>query len=279
MRPFAQVDVFTAVPALGNPVAVVLEADGLDTAAMARFAAWTNLSETTFVLPPTAGGDYRVRIFTPTTELPFAGHPTIGTCWALLDTSAISPTDGRVVQECAAGPVDLTVADGQVSFTAPRTEIVPDPGGLDRLPGALGGTTPRDPLLMDVGPRWLTARVDPGELDALTPDPAALPALFAECGWDLTLYAVDGDGDGDVVHVRSFFPADGLVEDPVCGSGNVAVAAHLRATGALAGLPTPYRARQGRHRGHDGRITVTADERTIRVGGQAVTVVRGNVAL
>lgn len=275
MRPFAQVDVFTDVPGLGNPVAVVLDADGLDTADMARFAAWTNLSETTFVLPPEGGGDYRVRIFTPSTELPFAGHPTLGTCRALLDAGLVTPRGGRVVQECGAGEVVIDVGDGTLSFTAPRAEVLPAPGGLADLPAALGGVTVQDPLLLDVGPRWLTARLTPDELETLRPDPVALPALFADHGWDLTLYALDGDG----VAVRSLFGAGGLVEDPVCGSGNVAVAAHLRATGALAGLPRPYVARQGRHRGRDGHVVVDAGSDGIRVGGAAVTVISGTVAI
>jgi len=275
MRPFAQVDVFTDVPGLGNPVAVVLDATGLDTEAMSRFAAWTNLSETTFVLPPTGAGDYRVRIFTPSTELPFAGHPTLGTCRALLDAGLVTPRDGRIVQECDAGEVVLDIGDGTVSFTAPRAEVLPAPGGIADLPAALGGIAVHDPLLLDVGPRWLTARVTPDALHDLRPDPVGLPALFAEHGWDLTLYAVDGDE----VHVRSLFDAGGLVEDPVCGSGNVAVAAHLRATGALAALPRPYLARQGRHRGRDGRVVVDASASAIRVGGAAVTVISGTVAI
>jgi PhzF family phenazine biosynthesis protein len=275
MRPFAQVDVFTDVPGLGNPVAVVLDATGLATADMARFAAWTNLSETTFVLPPEGSGDYRVRIFTPSTELPFAGHPTLGTCRALLDAGLVTPRDGRVVQECAAGEVVLDVGDGTVSFTAPRADVLSEPGGIGDLRAALGGVVVHDPLLLDVGPRWLTARVAPAELADLRPDPVALPALFAQHGWDLTLYAIDGDG----VSVRSLFAAGGLVEDPVCGSGNVAVAAHLRATGALAALPRPYVARQGRHRGRDGRVVVDASASAIRVGGAAVTVISGTVAV
>ncbi|MFI7588471.1 PhzF family phenazine biosynthesis protein [Spongisporangium articulatum] len=273
MRSFAQVDVFTTEPGLGNPVAVVLDGSGLSTEAMQRFAAWTNLSETTFVLPPSGEADYRVRIFTPTSELPFAGHPTIGTCWAVLDAGLVKPTDGAVTQECAAGLVPLTVTDGVVTFTAPVAEIRPEPGGLDELAEALSGVRPHAPTLVNAGPPWLTARVTPAELDSLTIDSGLLLRLFAEHGWDLTLYAVDAD---DVVHVRSFFPTDALVEDPVCGSGNVAVAAHRRAT---AGFTGAYASRQGSHRGRDGHLAVSVDADAIRVGGRAVTVVRGTVAI
>lgn len=265
MRPFAQVDVFTVQPGLGNPVAVVLEATGLSPEQLQRFAAWTNLSETTFVLPPTGAADYRVRIFTPTGELPFAGHPTIGTCRALLDAGVIEPAAGAITQQCPAGLVPLSVsADGLITFTAPRAEIRSEPPGLGDLDPIM-----QQPLLVDAGLPWLTTRVTPDQLDNL--DTSGFAALMRAHGWDLTLYAVDGEE----VHVRSFFVADGLAEDPVCGSGNVAVAAHRRAVEDFRGR---YPARQGRHRGRDGRVEVQVDD-AIRVGGHAVTVVRGTVAL
>ncbi len=300
MRPFAQVDVFTVEPGLGNPVAVVLDATGLETEAMQRFAAWTNLSETTFVLPPTGAADYRVRIFTPVHELPFAGHPTIGTCRALIDANVIERAE--IVQECAAGLVELTVQDGLISFTAPVANALPDPPGLDAL-GAAIRIEPRRPILIDSGPHWLTAKVTPTELSAFAPDVDALADLIRTNGWDLTLYAyedededeandteandteaegtctndmhADGADGGRSVEVRSFFVTDTLVEDPVCGSGNVAVAAHRR---ACEGFRGSYRARQGRHRGRDGRITVTVGDR-IRVGGHAVTIISGTATI
>jgi PhzF family phenazine biosynthesis protein len=276
MRAFAQVDVFTSVAGLGNPVAVVLDADGLDDAALARFATWTNLSETTFVLPATRPeADYRVRIFTPSSELPFAGHPTLGTCRALLDAGLVKPSAGRIVQECAAGLVPLELADdGTLTFTAPLADVIPAFGGAQELPAALGGVSPQGLTLVNAGPHWLVGRVSPAELDGLAPDAPALRALFAAHGWDLTLYAVEDDG---TVHVRSFFDAGGLAEDPVCGSGNVAVAAQLRATGATD-VPAAYQSRQGRYRGRDGRLSVHRGEQ-ITVGGHAVTVITGTVTI
>ena len=267
MRPFAQVDVFTSVPGRGNPVAVVLDGSGLDTEQMQGFASWTNLSETTFVLPPTGDADYRLRIFTPNEELPFAGHPTIGTCRALLDTGMMKPQEA-IRQECAAGIVELTVEpegpNGLITFIAPRAAVLPEPPGIGEL-----DPTWQQPLLVDSGPHWLTARVTPAELNDLAT--AAFADLIRRHGWDLNLYAIDGDQ----VEVRSFFLVDGLVEDPVCGSGNVAVAAHRRAVDGFRGI---YQARQGRHRGRDGRLRVTVTDQ-IRVGGHAVTVISGDVTI
>lgn len=265
MRPFAQVDVFTTEPGLGNPVAVVLDASGLDTEHMQQFAAWTNLSETTFVLPPSGDADYRVRIFTPTHELPFAGHPTIGTCHALLDAGMIKKGAATIMQECDAGAVRLTEDDGMITFTAPRAVILPDPPGSKDLDPAL-----HRPLLVDSGPHWLTARATAEQLERL--DTAPLADLIRANGWDLTLYAV---GDDDVVEVRSFFVTDSLVEDPVCGSGNVAVAAHRR---EVEGFTGTYQSRQGRYRGRDGRLSVSVDD-GIRIGGHAVTVITGAVTI
>jgi PhzF family phenazine biosynthesis protein len=280
MRRFAQVDVFTAQAGLGNPVAVVLDADGLDDATMARIANWTNLSETTFVLPPTTpDADYRVRIFTPAEELPFAGHPTLGTCRALIDAGVLRSDQGQWIQECHAGLIPVRRSDGDVlSFAAPEPSITDSPVTDDVLAGILGGVTARDPLLVDVGPIWLTGRMSVDELDGLHPDAVAFfRDLDQKLSTGVNLYAVD---DERTVHVRSFFGGGGglLTEDPVCGSGNAAVGAHLRHTGRSGDFAATYQSRQGRHRGRDGRITVALEER-IWVGGQAVTVVTGTIAL
>lgn len=278
MRRFAQVDVFTTRPGFGNPVAVVLDAEGLDSAAMARFANWTNLSETTFVLPPTVpGADYRVRIFTPAEELPFAGHPTLGTCRALLDAGVL-PDRGRWVQECDAGLIDIAGSGGVLAFAAPPATVTPAPVDAATLAAILGGAAPADPLVVEVGPRWLTGRLDLEALDALRVDPVTyLAELDPKEAIGVNLYAVDGARE---VHVRSFFDAGGVVaEDPVCGSGNAAVAAHLLHTGAVGDVPPTYQARQGRHRGRDGRLQVTpgTSGEPVRVGGAAVTVITGTV--
>ncbi len=280
MRRFAQVDVFSSRPGLGNPVAVVLDAEGLDDEAMARFARWTNLSETTFVLPVTASGaDYQVRIFTPSLELPFAGHPTLGTCRALIDAGVLPgrPAGGQWVQQCGAGLITVRPGDdGSLSFGAPPAEVSPSPL-TDVLLKRMLGVAPSDPLMIDIGPRWLTARISPAELDELVPDGAAFLAAFdPQVDTGINLYAVDGDRN---VHVRSFFEADGtFTEDPICGSGNAAVGVHLLSTGHAGDVPATYQARQGRHRGRDGRITVTLGD-PVRVGGAAVTVVSGTVAI
>jgi PhzF family phenazine biosynthesis protein len=281
MRKFAQVDVFTADPGLGNPVAVILDADGLDDVTMARIANWTNLSETTFVLPPTTpDADYRVRIFTPAHELPLAGHPTIGTCRALIDAGLIAaqPERGHWIQECLAGLITVEAGGNDIlSFAAPQAQIGDSPLDTGELAQILGGVVPVDPLLVEIGPLWLTGRVTPTELDSLQIDGEAFLVGLDPKRWTgLNLYAVDDDRQ---VLVRSFFDGAGaLTEDPVCGSGNAAVGAHLQHTGHAADVPRTYQARQGSHRGRDGRITVTLDER-IWVGGQAVTVVTGTIAI
>ncbi|MBT0772265.1 PhzF family phenazine biosynthesis protein [Kineosporia sp. J2-2] len=276
MRRFAQVDVFTARPGRGNPVAVVLDAEGLPDEEMQRLAHWTNLSETTFVLPPTRPeADYRVRIFTPDRELPFAGHPTIGTCQALWDDGQLGPGPSWV-QECAAGPVEVRrLDDGALAFAAPAPVLVEPLADEELLARALGGVRPHRPTLIGIGPVWLTGRVTPAELDALDLDAAAFREL-AEVTPDVTLYAVDQAGD---LHVRSFFRVDGgIAEDPVCGSGNACVARHVQLTAPDARLDGGYRAFQGRHRGRDGRITVELGERNW-IGGRAVTVVSGTIAV
>ena len=267
---------FTAVPGMGNPVAVVLDAEGMDDAAMARFANWTNLSETTFVLPPTtAEADYRVRIFTPSEELPMAGHPTLGTCWALLDAGVI-PDRGHWVQETAAGLIEIRgTADGGLSFGAPVAVISEPPIEVAALHRILGGAEPAEPMLIDVGPRWLTGRLDLAGLDAVQVNPVDfLATIDPRLSTGINLYAVDGEQQ---VHVRSFFDSGGAVtEDPVCGSGNAAAGVHLLRAGRAGDVPATYQARQGSHRGRDGRIQVTPGER-VWVGGQAVTVITGTV--
>lgn len=278
MRRFAQVDVFTARVGFGNPVAVVIDGEGLTDDEMARFANWTNLSETTFVLPPTtAEADYRVRIFTPSEELPMAGHPTLGTCRALIDAGVI-PNRGHWMQETAAGLIEIRASDGGVlSFRAPTAAVSDSPIELTALTRILGGIEPADPMLIHVGPYWLTGRLDLADLDALRIDPTDfLETIDPKLATGINLYAVD---DERQAHVRSFFDGGGtLVEDPVCGSGNAAVGVHLIQTGRAGDVPATYQARQGSHRGRDGRIQVTPGDR-VWVGGQAVTVLTGTATL
>ncbi len=274
-RKFAQVDVFTAVPYKGNPVAVVLDGEGLSDAAMQGFANWTNLSETTFVLPASdPAADYRVRIFTPKAELPFAGHPTLGTAHAVLEAGLAQAKEGRLVQQCAVGLVDLTVGEGGLSFKLPRyalTELA-DPEATAWIGAAVQGAA----QAVDVGPVWLVAQLaEVAALENLNHDAARLADFYVPKGMTgATLFAVEGDH----VVVRSFAPGDGIAEDPVCGSGNGAVAAFRLAAGQV-GDGDSYVASQGRQMGRDGFVSIRIDGADVHVGGQCVTCVSGTVTL
>jgi PhzF family phenazine biosynthesis protein len=281
-RAFKQVDVFTNVPLLGNPVAVVLDGAGLSDAEMQRFANWTNLSETTFVMPPTqVGADYAVRIWTPRQELPLAGHPTLGTGFAVLEAGLVTPKNGILVQECAVGLVELAVGDDWrtvgLSFRLPRYA---QHGAVDAdiVIAAIGGTALMAcaPAVVDVGPHWVIAELVSAEaVMQLTPD---LPAIAAynerTATTGLTVFAQSGDG----LVVRSFAPADGIAEDPVCGSGNGAVAAFRLNAGAI-GDGAHYTARQGAAMGRDGYVQVRIAGADIHIGGACVTCVDGCVNL
>ncbi len=272
-RAFKQVDVFTSVPLLGNPVAVILDAEGLDAVQMQAIANWTNLSETTFVFPARdPAADYYVRIFTPRTELPFAGHPTLGTAHAVLEAGFCMPTDGLLMQECAVGLVEVTVKGGGNSFRLPRYSF-DDAPDVEALVAATDATPVAPPQIVDVGPRWVIM-----ELDSATTVETLAPQLSALADYDranattgLTVFARGGAGD---ITVRSFAPTDGLAEDPVCGSGNGAVAAYRLRTGQVISGDT-YLASQGRQVGRDGRVSVRINDGDILVGGQCVTCVDG----
>ncbi|NIA52096.1 PhzF family phenazine biosynthesis protein [Massilia sp. TW-1] len=287
--PFKTVDVFTAVPFMGNPLAVVFDADDLSTAQMQRIANWTNLSETTFVLRATQPGvDYRVRIFTPGAELPFAGHPTIGTAHALLEAGRIAPRDGALVQECAAGRVALAVRhadDGArwLSFDLPPPAITPlDAAHADDLAHMLG--TPlapgAQPCLVDAGPRWVVAQLpDATAVLAAAPDLQRMKANDLRDGHTgVLVFGPHAAGSKARIEVRAFAPAHGIAEDPVCGSGNGAVAAYLRHTGQLDTFGRDYIASQGAALGRAGFLKLSIDAAVIRVGGNAVTCVDGHLA-
>lgn len=269
-RAFKQVDVFTVRPYYGNPVAVVLDAEGVSTEEMARFARWTNLSETTFVLPPAEGGDYRVRIFTPTTELPFAGHPTLGTCHAWLEAGGV-PAGEDVVQECGAGLVRVRREEGRLAFAAPpliRSGPV-DEADVQHAADVL--RIPREAIVdaqwADNGPGWMAVLLRSAE------DVLALEPGFVD--FDL---GVVGPGGTEDWELRAFFPLNGAtVEDPVTGSLNASVAGWLLETGRAT---APYVAAQGTAMGRAGRIHVAVDaEQTLWVGGSTVTCISGEVAL
>ena len=274
-RAFKQVDVFTAVPLKGNPVAVVLDGEGLSDAEMQIFANWTNLSETTFVLPASdPAADYMVRIFTPKAELPFAGHPTLGTAHAVIEAGLASPKDGRLVQECAVGLVELTVGESSLSFKLPRYSLseLTDPEATAWIGAAVKGAA----QAVDVGPIWLVAELaEVSALENLTPDLARLAAYYEPLGYTgATLFATDGEH----VVVRSFAPADGVPEDPVCGSGNGSVAA-FRLLAGQVGDGDSYIASQGRQVGRDGKVSVRIEGADVHIGGQCVTCISGTVSL
>lgn len=275
-RPFAQVDVFSRVPFAGNPVAVVLDANGLSTEEMQHFARWTNLSETTFVLEPTAPeADYRVRIFTPVAELPFAGHPTLGTCHAWLEASPSPAAGGSpVVQECAAGLVRVRRTEGGLAFAAPpllRSGPVDD--ALLAHLGAILGVEPEDIVdaqWVDNGPGWVAVLLESADaVLALRPGPVDL---------DVGVVGPLPEHVGEALEVRAFFPKDGAtVEDPVTGSLNASLAEWLIRTGRVK---APYVARQGTALGREGRVHISRDsDGEIWVAGATSTHIEGQVEL
>lgn len=267
---FKQVDVFTAKPFYGNPVAVVIGAEGLDTAAMQRIAAWTNLSETTFLLPPTQPStSYKLRIFTPRQELPFAGHPTVGSAHAAIESGFAKAVGGKMRQECGAGVLDLTVEGNRIFVNAPQPK-------LSEVQAPLFGKGRA--IRVDVGPIWIVADLgDAKAVDGLKPDMAAISALSRELkASGATVFGRTGDASAPL-HVRSFAPAQGIPEDPVCGSGNISVAAYLRETGLLKEFGSSYTARQGMQVGRDGRVQVRVSADAIQIGGEAVTCVDGKL--
>ncbi|MEV4223988.1 PhzF family phenazine biosynthesis protein [Nonomuraea sp. NPDC049725] len=274
-RPFRQVDVFTSTPYGGNPLAVVLDAGGLTGEEMQRFAHWTNLSETTFLLPPAdPRADYRVRIFTTTSELPFAGHPTLGTCHAWLEAGGV-PRDSRtVVQECGAGLIRVRGDDrGDLAFAAPpllRSGPV-DETLLTGLAAALG--IARDDVVdaewADNGPGWVALLLRDADA-VLALRPGRVPV-------DVGVAGPHPAGSPYAYELRAFCPHDGgTTEDPVTGSLNASVAQWLLRTGRVT---APYTVSQGTALGRAGRVRITAEGDDVWVGGSVVTRVSGHVSL
>lgn len=270
-RPFRQVDVFTHTAYLGNPVAVVLDADGLSDDEMRRIARWTNLSETTFVLAPTRGdADYRVRIFTPGAELPFAGHPTLGTCHAWLEESGTDEPE-VVVQECAAGLVAIRPTAHGLAFAAPP--LVRSGAVDDSLVQDVVTAFELDPASVvaaewvDNGPGWLALL-----LDRAATVQACRPRWIDQ---HVGLVGPHPPGSAAAIEVRAFFPQDGaLAEDPVTGSLNASVAQWLLRTGHLK---APYVATQGTALGRAGRVYITEGDGAVWVGGGTVTCIEGTI--
>ena len=286
--PFKQVDVFTQKPFWGNPIAVVIGAEMLATAEMQRIAAWTNLSETTFLLPPSSNqADYRLRIFSPKQEMPFAGHPTVGSAHAVIESGYATSTDGKLRQECLAGILDLAVNETalgkQIFVQAPQPTITAMSGALTTaLMGALAVVPASgiEFLRIDLGVVWIVADVgDAGSVAALRPDMAAVAKLSTSINaTGVTVFGRAADGIS-ALHVRSFAPSQGIPEDPVCGSGNASVAAFLLHTGKLNDFGSKYVARQGMQVGRDGQVAVRVDGDRIWIGGYAVTCVDGSLRI
>lgn len=285
-RRFMQVDVFTSRPGLGNPVAVVLDAEDLGDEDMQTFARWTNLSETTFVLPATdPAADYRLRIFTPRAELPFAGHPTLGSVFAAARAGLIDASKGRWTQQCGVGLVTLT-GDGAQAFmlSAPQPAVSElDCAENRELLAALGVAHVQAVAQVDIGASWITVQLSGArQVLTLTPDMSRIAALSAaRKATGVTVfgaYSVDGTegtggSDAASFEIRSFAPLHGVDEDPVCGSGNAAVALLLRRLGRAA----DYQARQGRAIGRDGFIRIEYRDGQTLVGGRCVAVVEGTL--
>ena len=276
-RRYAQVDVFTAEPMRGNPLAVVIDGSGLDDAEMARFARWTNLSETTFLLPPThPEADYRVRIFTPGGELPFAGHPTLGSCHAWLRAGNRPRDPAQIVQQCEVGLVPVRrEASGRLAFAAPPTSVKPvEAELLQRLCPALG-VEPAQVL----GAAWLSNGFPQLALEldraatvlALEPDHAAIKSI-AKVGV-VGRHAPGHDAD---VEVRFFAAQIGINEDPVTGSLNANLGRWMIGNGRL---PKRYVAAQGTCMERAGRVFLEDDGRQLWVGGDVADLITGSVTL
>ena len=305
-RPFKQVDVFTAEPYLGNPLAVVLDGAGLDDAQMQRFARWTNLSETTFVLEPTAAGraagaDYRVRIFTPGGELPFAGHPTLGSCHAWLQAGGQPQAADVITQECQVGLVKIRRDGQRLAFAAPPLQRSnPAPALLAQVSQALG-LRPAQIVaaqLLDNGPVWLGLWLDSSDsVLALTPDHARLKTLGQKVGVAGTYTAqhatpliarsnrearafaghTEPAAAAPDLEVRAFAAPIGINEDPVTGSFNASLAQWLIADGLA---PARYLAAQGSCLDRAGRVHIERDAGgQVWVGGESVTCIDGTVTL
>ncbi len=284
-----QVDVFTKRPGFGNPLAVVLVGEGIDDVSMQRFAAWTNLSETTFLLPPTDDrADYRVRIFTPRQELPFAGHPSVGSAYAALHAGMIEPRDGTLVQQCAAGllpmRVEGRVGNWKVHVRAPearqRVAKEHELRLLSPIFPALAQSMLARAVVVDNGPAfWIVALPDEASVRTLIPELAAMASLCETSACvGVAIYAPTDSGSSEHLVVRVFCPADGIAEDPVTGSANAAIASVLYGNGQLAHLGNPYRASQGRELGRDGIVEVSVeDDGAVWIGGESVIVIDGTL--
>ncbi|MEL5416871.1 PhzF family phenazine biosynthesis protein [Serratia nevei] len=289
-RAYKQVDVFTRTPLQGNPVAVVLEAEGLSSAQMLALARWTNLSETTFVLKPThPAADYKVRIFTTEKELPFAGHPTLGTAHALLEAGLTPKRPGMVMQECGVGLVAVDIQpEGTLAFAAPEVELRPMAAEeTERLMAALRpavmAASPL-PVIAEMGIRWLMVRLpDAQSCLAVTPDQATIKRLQTSCNVDgVVIYGACSATEPADYEMRAFMVECGaLIEDPVTGSANACLARLLKANHFPDGSQTAqgYQVRQGTQLNRDGRVSVRFIDGEPWIGGQCRTLIDGTLGI
>jgi len=283
---YLQLDVFPASPGGGNPLGVVIDARGLSDAEMQRIAAWTNLVETTFLLPPdNSAANYHLRIFTPTAEIPFAGHPTVGSAHAALDTGFAQASDGKLLQQCKAGLLPILVAregDARViSVQAPPARILREGEEDGALRAALGlrelGRLP--PAFVEGGRRWWVAELaNERAVRELQPNHTAIKALArADACLGLCVFARCVERDYNLV-VRAFPAGAGIVEDPASGAANGLIAAYIAQRESHGELARGYRVSQGREMGHDAALIVRIDgDGAVWVGGRTDTIVEGKI--
>ncbi|KRA53363.1 phenazine biosynthesis protein PhzF family [Pseudoxanthomonas sp. Root65] len=288
LRRYVQLDVFADRPGAGNPLAVVLDAAGLDDAAMQAIARWTRLPETTFVFAPTQpGASYAVRMFSPRREVPFAGHPSVGTAHVVLDAGLATPLDGLLMQEGAVGVLPLRVDDAGTSRTiavrTPRAQVVRvgEPTTDDALRAALANLPAGDlpPALVDGGRRWWLSEVrDEATLRGAKPDWDAIGALArATESMGVCAYARTPGQDYDLA-VRAFVGAPAAFEDAASGAANATLAAWLASRDALPGRDGRYTVSQGREVGYDARLQLRVDEAgDVWSGGHVRTILTGQI--
>lgn len=285
IRRYAQLDVFAPRAGTGNPLGVVVDAQDMDTTSMQALAAWLNLSETIFFLPPDAGADYRIRIFTPGTELPFAGHPSVGAAWFVTTHGLATPRNGRLLQQCAAGLLSADVGSDlqrpSIRLRSPRGRL------LDATPGTLPAELAavarpgHTAELWNNGPSWWLLEADSAEqLRNLRPDFGAITAWTnATAATGVAVFAHE-QSPGHHLAVRAFCPGDaaGVPEDPVTGSANAVIAPRLHREGRLPGRDGHYIASQGRELGRDGKVALQVDaEGEVWIGGEVQQIIQGTL--
>ncbi|WP_431803231.1 PhzF family phenazine biosynthesis protein [Halobacillus andaensis] len=279
--PFQQVDVFTAKPFQGNPVAVVLDGNDLSSEEMQAIANWTNLSETTFVCEPSdPKADYKLRIFTPNNELPFAGHPTLGSAYAVQKHGLSPKTEGRFVQESGIGLITIISDGDQMFFTLPKSKQTSiDSQKLNELTDALDvdPANVKAALTIDLGVVWMTLQLSDAEVVRnLRPNMEKLTALTPKGVTGVTVFGSTTEPSDAAFEVRSFAPGEGVPEDPVCGSGNGSVATMVQQLELTEGAD--YVASQGSCLGRNGRVEIRfQDDGSILLGAHAVTCVEGQL--